>query len=260
MTDINKALQTAKSAAVMAGNIHMKYFGKIHEVDFKANEFDIVTQTDKESEKLIIEHIRTNFPEHSILAEESGKADKESDYLWIIDPLDGTVNYSHNFPHFAVSIALYYKGKPLIGVVYDSFKKELFHACKGGGAFLNEKPIKVSPKKELFKSLLATGFPTTREEVLRENLGYFTKFLKQAQAVRRPGAAALDLAYVAVGRLDGFWEMSLSPWDVAAGRLIVEEAGGKVTNFDSEDFDYDIRRIIASNGFIHEKIKEVINA
>jgi myo-inositol-1(or 4)-monophosphatase len=255
-----KLLEVAKEAAYAAGEIQLSFFGKKKEISHKANEFDLVTNADKLSEEKIMSIIQANFPDHDILGEESGKhfGEHKSEYLWVIDPLDGTTNFAHNFPHFAVSIGLVKNGKIIMGVVYDVCKNELFWAAEGTGAYLNSDPIEISKIGELKKSLLATGFPCIRETTLEENFVYFKEFIYKAQAVRRPGSAALDLCYVAAGRLDGFWELNLAPWDVTAGACIVREAGGKVTNFDSEDFNPEIKDIIASNTFIHEFIKEII--
>ncbi|MFA6989983.1 MAG: inositol monophosphatase family protein [Candidatus Gastranaerophilaceae bacterium] len=272
MSDILKFLEVAKAASLEAGKIHMEFFDKTKDISYKCNKFDLVTNVDKSSEKIIESIIMENFPEHAILGEEEGiKGDKSSEYLWIVDPLDGTTNYTHNFPHFAVSIGMYHYGKPCIGVIYDSFKKEMFYAAKGEGAYLNypvieseakqstkDKKIMVTEVAKIENALLATGFPYSREGIMEENLAYFKEFLYQAQAVRRPGSASLDLAYVACGRLDGFWELNLSPWDVAAGVCIIEEAGGKVSNIASETFDYNTKNIIASNAAIHKQIEEII--
>lgn len=259
MSDIDKILEVAKDAAFEAGVIHMQSFGKNKDIQYKGNEFDLVTNVDKSAEEKILSIIQENFPEHAILGEEGGnKGNPDSEYLWIIDPLDGTTNYTHNFPHFASSVGVYYQGKSYVGVVYDAFKEEMFFAAKDKGAFLNARSINVTEADKLSKSLLATGFPYSREGIMEENLKYFKEFLHKAQAVRRPGAAALDLCYVACGRLDGFWELNLSPWDVAAGVCIIEEAGGKVTNINEKEFDYDIKNIIASNNKIHEQINSTI--
>lgn len=262
MINIEKLLEVAKEAAYAAGEIQLSYFGKKKEIFHKSNEFDLLTEADKLSEKKIVSIIQANFPDHDILGEESGKhfGEHKSEYLWVIDPLDGTTNFAHNFPHFAVSIGLVKNGKIFMGVVYDVFKNELFWAAESTGAYLNSDPINVTQIGELNKSLLATGFPCSREKTLEENFIYFKEFVYQAQAVRRPGSAALDLCYVAAGRLDGFWELNLAPWDVTAGTCIVREAGGKVTNFDSEDFNPEIKNIIASNSLIHEKMKAVLIA
>lgn len=259
MINIEKLLEVAKEAAFEAGEIQLSFFGKKKEIFHKSNESDLVTHADKLSEEKIMSIIHANFPEHVILGEETGRhGDQKSEYLWVIDPLDGTTNFAHNFPHFAVSIGLVKSGKIFMGVVYDVCKNELFWAAEGTGAYLNSEPIEVSKIDTLKKSLLATGFPYFKEKSLEENLVYFKEFIYNAQAIRRPGAAALDLCYVAAGRLDGFWELNLCPWDVTAGTCIVREAGGKVTNFDSEDFDSEIKNIIASNMIIHEQIKDTL--
>jgi len=260
LISIEKLLEVAKEAAYEAGEIQLSFFGKKKEISHKSNEFDLVTNVDKLSEEKILSIIKANFHEHAILAEESGwqEQKEKSNYLWVVDPLDGTTNYAHNFPHFAVSIGLVKDGKLYLGCVYDPFKNELFWAAEGTGAFLNSEPIEVSKTSDLKKSLLATGFPYFKEKTLEENLIYFREFIYNTQAVRRPGSAALDLCYVAAGRLDGFWELNLCPWDVAAGACIVREAGGKVSNFDSEEFNPEIRDILATNSLIHEHMKQII--
>lgn len=259
LTDIEKLLEVAKEAAYEAGEIQLSYFGKKKEIFHKSSEYDLVTEADKLSEKKILSIIQANFPDHAILGEEYGEhGEHKSEYLWVIDPLDGTTNYAHNFPHFAVSIGLVKNSQIIMGVVYDVCKNELFWAAEETGAFLNAEPIQVSNISDLNKSLLATGFPSSKEKEMEENFVYFKEFVYKSQAVRRPGAAALDLCYVAAGRLDGFWELNLCPWDVTAGTCIVREAGGKVTNFDSQDFDSKIRNIIASNSLIHENMKEIL--
>ena len=259
MISTEKLLETAKEAAYAAGEIQLSYFGKKKEISHKSNEYDLVTEADKLSEEKILSIIQANFPDHAILGEETGEHEgHKSGYLWVVDPLDGTTNFAHNFPHFAVSIGLVKDNKIIMGVVYDVCKNELFWAAEGTGAYLNSEPINVSKIVELKKSLLATGFPCSREKTLEENFVYFKKFVYKSQAVRRPGAAALDLCYVAAGRLDGFWELNLCPWDVTAGTCIVREAEGKVTNFDSEKFNPEIKNIIASNSIIHDQMKEVL--
>jgi len=259
LISIEKLLEVAKEAAYEAGEIQLSYYGKKKEIFHKSSEFDLVTNADKLSEQKILSIIQANFPEHDILGEESGEHGLDnSEYLWVVDPLDGTTNFAHNFPHFAVSIGLVKNGKIIMGVVYDVCKNELFWAAEGTGAYLNSDPIQVSQIAELKKSMLATGFPASKEKSLEENFIYFKEFVYKSQAVRRPGSAALDLCYVAAGRLDGFWELNLCPWDVTAGACIVREAGGKVTNFDSEDFNPEIKNIIASNSLIHEEMKKVL--
>jgi len=252
-------LKVAKQAAIEAGEIQLSYFGKNKQIYHKAGENDLVTDADKLSEKKILSLIKENFPSHNILAEEGGLSGENSgEFLWVVDPLDGTTNFAHNFPHFAVSIALVQNGEIVLGLVYDVCKNEMFSAVRGSGAFLNENPIKVSTVPSVKKSLLATGFPSIKSSLLEENFVYFKEFVQISQAVRRPGSAALDLCYVAAGRLDGFWELGLSPWDVAAGVCIVREAGGKVTNFGSEVFDYNIKNILSSNSLIHEEMTGVL--
>lgn len=249
---------TARKAALKAGEIHLKYYGKQKQIEYKANKFDLVTNADKEAEEVIIKTITKKFKDHDILAEESQKTNLQSDFIWVIDPLDGTTNYAHNFPQFCVSIALMYKKEAIIGVVYDAVKKELFHGIKGQGAFLNDEKIQVSSIKEVGKSLLATGFPYDRRNEETNNFNYFKAFSIKSQAIRRPGSAALDLCYLACGRFDGFWELTLAPWDTAAGSIIVKEAGGIVTNFFSKDFDIFIRNIHASNPHIHEEMSLIL--
>lgn len=259
MIDTDRLLQVAKEAAIEAGKIQLSFYGKTKEILFKSSEFDLVTNADKAAEDKIISIIQANFSDHELLGEESGvRGDKESDYVWVIDPIDGTTNYAHNFPHFAVSIGLLYKGEIYLGVVYDACKKEMFYAVKGYGAYLNDAPIRVSNISSIRKSLLSTGFPGSDKEIIEENFKYFKKFIYECQAVRRPGAASLDLCYVACGRLDGFWEMNLAPWDTAAGTCIVREAGGRVTNFGASDYDLGIKTIIATNDLLHSKIDSTI--
>ncbi|MFH0702828.1 MAG: inositol monophosphatase family protein [bacterium] len=259
MIDAEKLLSIAKEAAFEAGEIQLVYFGKQKEITYKTNEFDLVTNVDKMVEDKVLSIIKGYFPEHEMLGEESGAhGDVASDYLWIIDPIDGTTNYAHNFPHFAISIGLLYQGNIFLGVVYDAFKNEIFWAGNGMGAYLNAEPIKVSAVRKLDNSLLSTGFPYERSEILEESLKYFNKFVFESQAIRRTGSAALDLCYVACGRLDGFWELNLAPWDVTAGACIIQEAGGKVTNFGTNKFDICIKNIIASNKLLHQQIVDII--
>lgn len=261
MIDTERLLEAAKEAALEAGEIHLSYFGKNKEITHKFNEFDLVTNVDKQSEERIMSVIHGYFPDHGMMGEESGShGGVSSDYVWVIDPVDGTTNYAHNFPHFAVSIGLLYKNEICLGVVYDAFKNEMFWAAKDSGAYLNSEPIQVSKVDSLKRSLLATGFPYERAEILEENLGYFKKFLYEAQAVRRPGAASLDMCYVACGRLDGFWELNLAPWDITAATCIIREAGGVVSNFGTKNFDIYIKNIIATNGLLHDQMTNIINS
>lgn len=219
---------------------------------------NIVTDVDIASERLIREAIATHYPRHQVLAEEGGLAESLSEYRWVIDPLDGTTNYAHGYPVFCVSIALEYQGETILGVVYDPMREELFAAERGGGATLNHRPIHVSSTDSLMQSMLSTGFPYDIRTSTLTNLDHWANFAMNAQALRRDGAAAIDLCYVACGRFDGFWELNLSPWDMAAGALIVTEAGGRVTDFSGGDFSIYKPEIIANNGLIHNRMVEVI--
>ena len=261
MANTEKLLEVAKEAAYEAAEIQLSYFGKNKEISHKSNEFDLVTEADKKSEDKILSIIKASFPDHGFLGEETGiRGNKNSEYVWVVDPLDGTTNFAHNFPHFAVSIGLVKNNRIIMGVVLDVCRDQLFWAAEGAGAYINSYPIQVTQISELKKSLLATGFPASKEKSLDQNLVYFREFIIHSQAVRRPGSAALDLCYVAAGRLDGFWELNLSPWDVTAGTCIVREAGGTVTNFDSEDFDPEIKNILATNSLIHQQMKKVLHS
>jgi len=251
-------LSVAIEAAKEAGKFLKMNLGKVKNIERKREEINLVTEIDKGSEKKIIEFIKSKFPNHGILAEESGETSKTSEYKWIIDPLDGTTNYTHSFPVFCVSIALEYKGEVIIGVVYDPNLDELFYAEKGKGAFLNGKKISVSKTDKLIKSMLATGFPYNVKENPDNCVEHFVNFLMEAQAIRRLGSAALDLVYVACGRLDGFWEVDLNPWDVAAGKIIIEEAGGMITDFYGNKYSIYTKGVVASNGLIHQQMLEII--
>jgi len=245
----NLALRAARAA----GRIHLKRLSRIN-ISRKSNSIDLVTEADREAEAAIIEVIHRAFPTHAILAEESGATAHKSDHQWIVDPLDGTTNFAHGFPQFCVSIAYQHRGRTEFGVVYDALRKECFTARRGHGARLNGKPIHVSTTDSLTTSLLATGFPYDRRERRRFYLCFWEAFMMRCQGVRRTGAAALDLAYVSCSRTDGFWEFGLKAWDVAAGALLVEEAGGRVTNMDGSPLDLHGGNIVASNRRIHAEI------
>lgn len=220
---------------------------------------DLVTEVDLASEKLIREAISTYYPRHEILAEEGGLTESKSEYRWIVDPLDGTTNYAHGYPMFCVSIALERGGETILGVVYDPMREELFSAEPGAGAALNNRAIRVSRTDQLMQSILSTGFPYDIRTSKLTNLDHWANFAMNAQALRRDGAAALDLCYVACGRFDGFWELSLSPWDTAAGALIVTEAGGRVTDFRGGRFSNYKPEVVASNGLIQDRMIEVLS-
>jgi myo-inositol-1(or 4)-monophosphatase len=219
---------------------------------------DLVTQFDRQSQTRLVTALRRRFPEFGILSEENYQRTSVSGAKWIIDPLDGTTNFAHNLPLWSISIALEVGSSIVLGVVYDPNRRENFTAIKGGGAFLNQRKIRVSRTKELGQSLLVTGFPYDIRRSRRNNISYFRAFSLSAQAVRRLGSAALDLCYTACGRFDGYWEIKLAPWDQAAGSLIVREAGGKVTDFQGRDFNVYDREIIASNGLIHRPMMKLL--
>jgi myo-inositol-1(or 4)-monophosphatase len=247
----------AIEAALEGGRVLMQKFGTALEISHKG-EVDLVTEADRAAEATVVTVIRDTFPRHDILAEEADYGHSGSAYRWIIDPLDGTTNYAHGFPWFAVSIALEVEGEVRLGVVYNPFQRELFFAERGEGAYLNEVQIRVSTTARLDRALLATGFPYDRKTSPVNNYDHFLHFQQAAQACRRAGAASLDLAYTAAGRLDGYWEMKLKPWDVAAGQLLVTEAGGQVSDFDGRPLDINGQECLASNGLIHEGMMTVL--
>ena len=250
-------LEAAKAAAREAGGLLRENVDKRGEIMFKGT-VDLVTHFDRKSQEMIFRRLSAAFPGHGFLAEEGLSLPGTSDCRWIIDPIDGTTNFAHTFPVFCVSIALEQKGVVVVGVVYDPMRDELFEAVKGRGAFLNGARVRVSDIPELGKALLATGFPYDVRTSSFNNVREFNAFIVRAQAVRRCGSAALDLCYVACGRFDGFWELKLKPWDVAAGALIVEEAGGRVSDFEGRTFDPFNQLALASNGLIHEEMRKVL--
>lgn len=256
-------LRIALESAKLAGEIIRKRIGNLSDDEIaKKSVSDYVTEVDIQSEKTIIEHIKKHFPAHQIMAEESSNDYKRAEYLWIIDPLDGTTNFIHGFPVFAISLALLYRGELILGVVYDPSRQDLFYAEKGSGAFLNGQRIKVSSITEPALSLIATGFPFRNKQYIDSYIKIFHSLLYSVSDLRRAGAAAIDLAYVACGRVDGFFEFALSPWDVAAGSLLIKEAGGVVSDFEGGDEYLKTGHIIAGNQVIHsflvKKIKEVV--
>ncbi|MEX2304593.1 MAG: inositol monophosphatase family protein [Waddliaceae bacterium] len=255
-------LAFAHELAKASGVVLKNYWGKLKNIQSKSNSYDLVTEADQESEAIIIQMIQDAYPSHQILSEESGLTEKkEAEYLWIIDPLDGTTNYTHQYPWFAVSIALYHEGSPILGIVYNPIYEELFEAEKGKGAKLNNQTIQVSKTETLEKSLLATGFAYNRMQTKENNYQEFFHLTNRTQGVRRCGAASLDLAYVAAGRLDGYWERGLAPWDTAAGILLVQEAGGIVSSYENAPFDPYSGRILSSNGKIHDPLhKQLMEA
>jgi myo-inositol-1(or 4)-monophosphatase len=255
---LTKYMEIALLAAREAGAIQKEMLDKKKEVAFKG-EINLVTEVDKGCEARIVEIIRREFPDHNLLTEETLIPETASPYKWIIDPLDGTTNYAHGYPVFAVSIALEVKGEVLLGVVLDPTRDELFTVQKGEGAYLNGRKLSVSSTASLNRALLATGFPYDLRESRENNVAHFNRFIFAAQAVRRDGSAALNLCYVAAGRFDGFWELKLYPWDVAAGKLMVEEAGGQVSDFTGKGVSIYDRQILASNGRIHEEMVHILS-
>lgn len=252
-------LKTAEYAAREAGKIHLENLGKVKEIECKAKN-SLVTEVDKLSEELIIGIIKDTYPGHDIFAEESGRQNIDSDHLWLIDPLDGTTNYAHAYPFFSVSIALEINGVVELGLVYDPVKDEMFTAKRGRGAYLNGSPIRVSSAEHIEHCHLCTGFVHENEQMIEDNLEHFNNFIRTAQAVRRDGSAALDLCYVACGRFDGFWELGLNPWDTAAGVLIAEEAGAKVSLFSGSEYSIYIKEVLCTNTHIHEQMMKVLTS
>jgi myo-inositol-1(or 4)-monophosphatase len=255
--DIVKFLGVAWDAANSAGEIVRTRWQLPKTIDYKGA-IDLVTSVDRETERSIAETIQRNFPSHSILAEEeTDLRGDDNEYRWIIDPLDGTTNFAHGYPQVSISVGLEQSGRLILGLVYDPLRRECFRAVKGQGATLNGSPIQISTVKELDKALLATGFPYDLREKADFYLTFFRTFLTRCQGVRRAGSAALDLCYVACGRIDGFWELKLKPWDTAAASLIVAEAGGAISDFSGNEFSIWRGETLASNGIIHKEMTEI---
>jgi len=240
--------------ARQAGALLLPYFHRRVAVEYKGD-VDLVTEADRASEALIVEKLQAFFPAHAIVAEEGSRHKGDSAYRWHVDPLDGTTNFAHGFPIFAVSMALEREGELLVGVIYDPTRDEMFVAEKGGGARLNNQPLEVSPVSRLEEALVATGFPSKKRHK-NANIHFYHQVNMRSHGARRPGSAALDLAYVAAGRLDGFWEFHLQPWDVAAGKLLVTEAGGCVTDMLGQPHHLDSPSIAASNERVHGQLLE----
>jgi myo-inositol-1(or 4)-monophosphatase len=232
-----------------AGELLMGYFARRVPIEYKGD-VDLVTEADRTSEALIMDRIQARFPRHDVLGEEGARRETGSDYKWYVDPLDGTTNFAHGFPVFSISLGLEHKGQTIAGVVYDPARGEMFSAEKGSGAYLNQRRIHVSKTRNLPESLLATGFPSHKRHK-NPNIHFYHQITLRTHGVRRAGSAAFDLACVASGRFDGFWEFNLNPWDLAAGVLLVEEAGGQVTGFLGQPFRLADRDVVATNGLIH---------
>ncbi len=254
---MQEILSTAQNAARQAGAHILRARPELGQINYKGR-VDLVTNVDRESEAIILEVIRSKYPDHAILAEESGSKPVSGDWRWVVDPIDGTTNFVHGYPFFCVSIAVQFRQQTIVAVVFDPVQDEMFSALLGQGAYLNGKVLKVSTTPVLSKALLATGFPYEMGDRWHRAMDYFKLFYYRTRGVRRDGAAALDLCYVAAGRFDGFWEYDLKAWDVAAGMLLVTEAGGKVSDFCGNPGDIDDGQLLASNGFIHFSMIEVL--
>jgi myo-inositol-1(or 4)-monophosphatase len=254
----------AESIAREAGALLREYYHRGVTAEYKGD-VDLVTEADRASEKLIVARLKEQLPGHGVYGEEGSRQGLDSEFRWYIDPLDGTTNFAHGFPAFCVVLGCEHRkpglqanedGVMVAGVVYDPLRDEMFSAAKGEGATLNGKPIHVSKVKKLQESLVATGFPSQKRH-LSPNVHFYQEFTLRSHGVRRAGSAALDLAYVACGRLEAFWEIKLNPWDTSAGYLLVEEAGGKITHFDGSKFTLDSREVFASNGLIHAEMQQL---
>ncbi len=262
--DIQKFLTVATQAAQAGGEVLQGFWGKLENVQEKTPG-NLVTEADTGSERVVLDILKAAFPEHRILAEESGASGEiNSSYVWAVDPLDGTTNYAHHFPVFSVSIGLLYDGQPIVGVVYNPITDELFTAGLGLGSFLTQKgqtqSIQVSTTRQVADSLLASGFAYDRTKVKDNNYAEFCHFTQVTQGVRRLGSAALDLAYVAAGRFDGYWERGLSPWDIVAGIVLVLEAGGQVSSYDQTALNIASGRVLATNGLLHEAMSQTLGS
>jgi len=255
---VSDILQIAEGIARQAGVVLMEGYGHVRHIQQKGV-IDLVTEYDKRSEEIIIASIQQKFPDHAILAEESGHNKTISEYQWMIDPLDGTTNFAHGIPVFSVSIGFLRNNSPVLGVAYDPVRNEMFSAEAGQGATLNNQPLHVSSQTDLGQAVISTGFPYDLRTNPRNNFAQFVQFQLRTQAVRHLGSAALDCAWTAMGRLDGYWEFGVKPWDIGAGALIVREAGGRVTSVDGDENFLSTDSILVSNSLLHEQILRVLS-
>lgn len=261
MTELEETLALATRLAREAGAVQRERYETELQIGTKSAPVDLVTEVDRRCEALVVEALRRERTGDAILAEEGSRHDvPDATWRWVIDPLDGTVNYAHGYPRFCVSIGVERRGERAVGVVYDPLLDELYHATAGGGAFRNGRPIRTSAEDALGRGLFATGFAYDVHRTTEDNLDHFARFVKNARAVRRDGSAALDLCYVASGRLDGYWELKLHAWDVAAGALIVEEAGGRTSDLRGSPLPADGSSVLASNGPLHEAMLRLLAA
>lgn len=254
---MSDTLQFIESIARQAGDVLRQGYGNVRHIQQKGA-IDLVTEFDKRSEEMILSAIQREFPDHAILAEESGRNEISSEYQWVIDPLDGTTNFAHGIPIFSVTMALFQNNSPILGVTYDPLRDEMFSAEAGLGATLNNRPIRVSTQASLEQAVISTGFPYDLRTNLRNNLAQFVQFQLRTTAVRHLASAALDCAWTAIGRLDGYWEFGVEPWDIGAGVLLVREAGGHVTSIDGNDDLLSRSSILVSNGLLHEQMFRVL--
>jgi myo-inositol-1(or 4)-monophosphatase len=250
-------LETAVEIAREAGALLATFFERRIPYELKG-EFDLVTEADRASEKLVVERLRSHFPAHGIVAEEGGGHASPSEFRWYVDPLDGTTNFAHSFPIFNVTLALEQAGEMLVGVIFDPIRQEMFTAERGAGAYLNGRRIRVSATRQLESALMCTGFPNRRRH-LSVNLHFYHQIAMVTHGVRRTGSAAIDLAWVACGRLDAFWEFGLNPWDIAAGRLLVAEAGGQVSDMKGSRHHLTSPHLLVDNGLLHGQVLEIFS-
>jgi myo-inositol-1(or 4)-monophosphatase len=255
---LRRCLAVAREAALDAGALQRRNVNRRKAIGTKGSATNLVTDTDRAVERLVLRRLRRAFPDHGIVAEEGGGTRGEAALRWYVDPVDGTTNFAHGFPLFTVSIGLAEGNRPLVGAVYQPMLDVLFCAARGAGATLNGRRIRVSRTRDLSRALLGTGFPYDAGRVPDNNLNHFAQFMKRGRAVRRAGCASFDIGAVAAGWFDGFWEMRLFPWDFAAGILLVEEAGGRVSDFDGRPCAFDTKRLVCSNGLIHDAMLDVL--
>lgn len=258
MQDLKEFKKVMFFAAEEAGKVLVENFDTDYSISRKKEYTDLVTEIDRKSESRIIEVVHDYFPNHNVLSEECGNLSLDSEFIWIVDPIDGTINYTHSLPIFCISIALEINKKVVLGIVYNPMSGEKFFSELGHGSYLNENRISVSSTKYLKDSLLVTGFPYDAKDNADYCIDHFVNFVKCGLPIRRLGSAAIDICYVACGKFDSFWEVSLNPWDVAAGYLILKEAGGKITNFNGSEYSIYGKQILASNGKIHQEMIEVL--
>jgi len=260
MSDYSQYLDFTREIAFKSGKVLNNYFGNIKSINKKTASIDLVTEADLHSEKILIDKIQKKYPEHTIITEESDLKGNNSDFRWVIDPLDGTTNFVHNLPIFAVSIGLQYKEKTILGVVYNPAADKMFYASNNNGAYLNEEIINISSSNTLSDSLIVTGFPYIHDKKWDVSFDIFKTVYSKTRGVRRLGAAALDLCFVAMGRFEGFYEFNLKPWDICAGSIIAKEAGAKVTDWNNKILPFSGKRVLATNGKIHNEMVNILTS